>query len=87
MKKKEQLILRQFADSHILVPVGETTRKFNGLITLNETAAFIWSHIEEVNSAEEMAAKLFDEFEVTEEKAKADAEAFIGKLKEAGFIE
>jgi len=87
MRKKEELILRHFADSSILVPVGETTRKFNGLITLNDAAAFIWSHIEEVDSADEMAAKLMEEFEVSEEQAKADCEAFIGKLKEVGFIE
>ena len=52
MKKKEKFLLRKIAGSNIMMPVGETALKFNGLITANDPAAFIWEHVEEVNSVE-----------------------------------
>lgn len=44
--------------NHVLMPVGLTTQKFSGMILTTETGAFIWEHIEEVDSAEEMASLL-----------------------------
>lgn len=71
----------------MLVPTGATTQEFNGLITLSETAKFIWEHIEEADSLEEMIRLLLDNYEIDEETAKRDAIEFISQLLNAGFVE
>ena len=42
MKIKNDFILRKVADSYVVVPVGELTLDFNGIINLNETGAFLF---------------------------------------------
>ena len=50
MKKIQEFILREVADEYILIPTGKTTETFNGIISLSETAAFIYEHLEEAPS-------------------------------------
>lgn len=87
MKKKEQFISRQVMENHVLMPFGDTALKFSGMILTTETGAFIWEHIEEVSSAEEMASLLTEEFEVSYEEALADVTALFDNFKQAGWIE
>ena len=87
MKKKEKFLLRKIAGSNIMMPVGETALKFNGLITANDPAAFIWEHVEEVNSVEELIELLCEEFEVDPERAREDCEKLVAQMKKAGWIE
>lgn len=87
MKKKEQFIVRTIAGSLVMMPIGDTTLRFNGLITPNETAAFIWEHIEEINSPEELAALLCEEFEVSPQQALDDCTVLLEQMKKAGWIE
>ena len=42
MKIKEGFILREVAGNYIVVAVGSAVKQFNGVITLNETGAFLW---------------------------------------------
>jgi len=87
MKIVKEFILREIAGEYVLVPTGATTQEFNGLITLSETAKFIWEHIEEADSLEEMIRLLLDNYEIDEETAKRDAIEFISQLLNAGFVE
>ena len=72
MKRNTDFMLRDIAGEVILVPTGAATQQFNGMITLNEVAAFIW--------------KIMDEFEVDEETARTDVEGFVGVLYEHGLV-
>ena len=87
MKKKEQFIVRTVMDHHVLMPFGETAHRLSGMLLTTETGAFIWEHIEEVDSAEEMANLLTEEFEVSYEEALADVTALFDNFKQAGWIE
>ena len=42
MKIKNGFILRNVSDAYVVVAVGEAAKDFNGMITLNETGAFLW---------------------------------------------
>jgi hypothetical protein len=42
---------------------------FNGMITLNDTGAFLWKKLEKGAEKEALAAALLDEYEVSPEKA------------------
>ena len=80
MKRNPDLILRNIAGEVLLVPTGAMAQQFNGMITLNEVAAFLWENLEEVASREEMVQKVLDEFEVDQETAAADVNGFIDML-------
>ncbi|MDO4977699.1 MAG: PqqD family protein [Eubacteriales bacterium] len=87
MKKLEEFIMRNIAGENILVPVGATTQKFNGMISLSETAAFIWENLEKCEGIEDMVDLMLEEFEIDRETAEKDTKQFIDELKANGFIE
>ena len=87
MKIVKEFILREIAGECVLVPTGATTQEFNGLITLSDTARFIWEHIEQADSLEDMVQKILEEYEIDEETARKDAIAFISQLLGAGFVQ
>lgn len=66
---------------------GTTSQEFNGMITISDTAKFIWENIEKVDSLEEMIRMVLDTYEIDEETARRDTIAFVGALVENGFIE
>lgn len=87
MKIVKEFILRDIAGECVLVPTGETTQEFNGLITLSDTARFIWEHLEKVDSTKEMVDLILEEYEIDEQTALRDTVQFVSQLVQAGFIE
>lgn len=86
MKLKKEFLMREIAGETILVPVGENSTVFNGLITMNEVGVFIWENIEQVENEDEMLDKILNEYEVDEKTAKTDLDEFLDKLKQAEII-
>lgn len=86
MKRNTDFMLREIAGEVILVPTGAATTQFNGMITLNEVAAFIWKNIDESQTKEELVEKILDEFEVDKATATRDVEGFLGALYERGLV-
>ena len=86
MKIIKEFILREIAGEIILVPTGETTQQFNGLITLSDTARFIWEYIEHVDSLQELVKLMIEEYEIDEKTATEDAIQFISQLVGNGFV-
>lgn len=87
MKVVKEFILREIAGECVLVPTGATTQEFNGLITLSDTAKFIWENMEKADSFEELVGMILEEYEIDEATAKQDAYEFINGLLRAGFID
>lgn len=86
MKIKEGFLLREVAGSHVVVPVGGTSMDFSGMITLNETGAFLWKLLSEPAQEEEVVRKLIQTYGIDEEKARHDVTCFLEKLKEEGLL-
>lgn len=87
MKIKDNFILRKVADSYVVVPVGKLTLDFNGIITLNETGAFLFERMQQGTDREALIADLLQEYDVTPEKAAEDVELFIQKATDADVLE
>ncbi|MBR1483296.1 MAG: PqqD family protein [Ruminococcus sp.] len=87
MKVKKDFILRKVADSYVVVPVNKMTLDFNGIITLNETGAFLFGIMQQGTNREELIAKLLEEYNVTPEKAAEDVDLFIQKAQDADVLE
>ena len=52
MKLNENFVLRQVADTWVVLPLGDATVDFHGMLTLNETGALLWEALEESRSYE-----------------------------------
>lgn len=87
MKIKKDFILHKVADSYVVVPVGKMTLDFNGIINLNETGAFLFGLLQQGADREELLAKMLEEYDVTSEKAAADIDKFLEKVKAADVLE
>jgi hypothetical protein len=87
MKIKEGYLLREVAGSNIVVPVGEGSMDFSGVITLNDVGAFLWKNLENDTDKDELLKALLSEYDVDEAVAKADIDEFIERLKGAGLVE
>lgn len=87
MKIKEGFVLRTIAGSNIVVPVGAASVDFNGMITLNDSGAFLWKELEKGTDVEGLTAALLREYDVDAETARTCAADFMEKLKEAGCLE
>ena len=86
MKRNTDFMLRDIAGEVILVPTGAATQQFNGMITLNEVAAFIWKNLDESESSEILVDKIMDEFEVDRETATRAVIGFVSALYESGLV-
>lgn len=85
MKRSPDLIYRSIAGESVLIPTGQLTQQFNGMISLNDVAAFIWENLEKVDSQEELLQMVLEEFEVDESTADADVDGFLRMLLARGF--
>lgn len=86
MKIKNGFVLKEVAGSFIVVSVGERVKDFNGIITLNETGAFLWKKLELGATEKELIDALLSEYDVEESIAKVDVASFIAKMKEAELL-
>ena len=87
MRTKKGFMLRTVAGKNIVVPVGDASRDFNGLITQYETGAFLWKKLSEGCTYDELLASLLSEYDATEEQAKVGIDAFLKIAKDANLIE
>lgn len=56
-------ILREIADECVLVPVDESCVVSNGIVSLNDTSAFLWKCFQEPKSIEEVIEEAKAEYE------------------------
>jgi len=87
MRIKSDYILREVAGNYVVVPVGKAAVNFNGMMTLNETGAFIWKELSVEISEEQLLAALLGKYDIDEATAKADISCFFEKLKAADVFE
>lgn len=80
LKIKDGFILRQVAGNYIVIGVGGEAVDFNGMVTINETGAFLWKILEKGADKEDLLAALLAEYDVDEESAKKDITAFLKNL-------
>ena len=78
---------RKIADVDILICVRERIADFNGYMTLNPVASFLWDAMKQPKSAKELTLALTEKFEVTEAQAAHDVENFLLHLLEKSMIE
>lgn len=86
MKIKNGFAKREIAGSNIVVPVGSEASKFNGMITLNESASFFWDCFQNDITIDEAVKLVTDEYDVDAQRARDDIEKFISMLESNNLL-
>ena len=93
MRTIEGFKLRKLGNEYILVGDSMALINFYKMITLNETAAFLWEQAQNATAQHgefdtaELCKALCGEYEVAPEQAMTDVDATISSWLEAGVIE
>ena len=87
MKIKSNYVLRQVADIWVVLPLAAENLNLNGMLTVTESGALLWRHLEQGCDLQALVEALMDEYEVTEERSRADAIKFVEKLAQFGCLE
>ena len=87
MKLKKNLVLREVADTWVIIPVADDVLDFNGLVSLNDTGVFLWNLIENGKTKAEMISALLCEYDVSQSAALSDVEKFLETLYKIGCLE
>lgn len=88
MKIRNGFILRDVGGKTFVVAIGELSKKFNGMITLNETGKFIWEQLQKDTTEAEIVDKMLSIYEDADRfVVEKDVSNFINKLKNDGILE
>lgn len=87
MKTKDGFMLRSVGGRHVVVAVGKASEQFNGLITLNDSGAFLWEELSKGVTYDELLKKMLETYDVSEMTAKAGLDQFLETARGAGLIE
>ena len=89
MKQKKGFVLRTVCGENVIVGEGLETVNFGKLISLNESAAYLWKKAGELGdfTSQQRADALLEEYEVTADQALADVERIIGEWQKVGIVE
>ena len=86
LQLNKDFVLRKVCGVNVVLPTGLQVKDFGGALNLNDTAALIFEQLQAGKSAEEAAAALMAEYDVTPEKALAAVQKTIDSLREAGVV-
>ena len=87
MKQNPDFIITELGENHILVPVGATAMNVKVIVSMNDMGQTIWNMLEKDTTEEELLKAILEEYEVSEQKARADIHSYLEKLREVGCIE
>jgi len=88
MKTKNGFVLHEVCGENVVIAEGIENIDFNNIISMNETAAYIWQKVQgQEFTVDTMVEALMEEYEVDAETAKADCEQLAKNWIEAGICE
>ena len=87
MKIKDGFVLRSIVGQYIVIGEGVSQVNFNKMITMNDSAAYLWQSVEGKEfTVEDLTNLLTERYDVSEEQASADASAIARKWIDAGIV-
>ena len=88
MKTKKGFVLRSLGREYILVSEGLEAADANKMISMNETAAFLWKAMEGKDfDVKTLAQLLANEYDIDLEIAEKDVTSLLETLEKANILE
>ena len=87
MRLVEGFQLRQIGQDYIAVPAGPAARRFNGLLTFNETGAFLFEALQREQDRPALLAALEETFDAPRDLLERDLKGFLTQMEELNLLE
>ena len=89
MKIKNGFVLRQVCGENVIVGEGLEAINFGKLLSLNETAAWLWQQAAEMGdfTIDSLVVKLLDEYDVTVDVARSDVSNIVNEWVKVAVVE
>lgn len=88
MKIKQQYKVREMAGEHVVIMHGKFGTDMTRIISLNESALYLWNAIYDKEFNTDIVANLLAEhYGIDDEVALRDATRWVEKLDECGLLE
>jgi hypothetical protein len=89
MKIKKGFVLRQVCGENVIVGEGLEAINFGKLLSLNETAAWLWQQAAEMGdfTIDSLVVKLLDEYDVTVDVARSDVSNIVNEWVKVAVVE
>lgn len=88
MKLKYQFVIREVAGQHVAVAVGQDNARFNGMVKLNGTGAYLMELLNTRHySREELLQALLDRYDVDRVRAEQTLDPFLSALEQGELLE
>ena len=87
MRTKTGFVLKNVCGEKIVVAEGRENIDFTKIISMNDSAAYLWEKVQNIDFDVETLKKLLcDEYDVDEATALADSKTIVNQWLEAGII-
>lgn len=89
MKAKKGFNLRQVCGEYIIVAEGDENIDFSNIISMNESSAFLWKEIKDMESfnIDYLVNKMTEEYEIDVDTARRDITTLVAEWGQSGIIE
>lgn len=87
MKIKEGLMMKKVGKEYVVMSIDTKQVDFNGMISLNESGAFLFEQLKKDLSEEELLRAFLSEYDIDEKTARQDIDQFITALKKNQLVE
>lgn len=87
MKVKEEFVLRKFMGTWVVMAVGEETKNFHHMLTLNDTGVMLWNLLSDETDREYLADALVAEYGIDQTIALTDVDDFLEAIRKIGCLE
>ena len=88
MKIKDGFTLRSLCGEHIVIAEGLALVDFNKMLSLNDSAAYLWELVKDKDfEIEDLVTLLTDRYEVSPDRAREDATTMVDIWWENGILE
>lgn len=79
-------MIREVAGERVAVPIGEAVRRFSGMISLNDSAAFLLQLLQTEQTPDTLLQAVLKEFEVSQEDAQRDISEFLSVMNQLNLL-
>ncbi len=88
MKIKDGFTLRSLCGEHIVIGEGLALVDFNKMLSLNDSAAYLWEQVKDKDfEIEDLVTLLTDRYEVSTGRAREDVTTMVSLWRENGILE
>lgn len=88
MRLKKGFELREICGEYVVLSYGVENLDFSQLVSLNETAAFLWKAAEGKDfDPDSLTAALLEAYDVEADQARGDVAAVLDQWKSIGLLE